>query len=95
MVFKLKPILIFLTNYLELHIRLTAHFLVQIRQGELRSQWTWEPLMSESLILSLLDPNDVICQIYVELVEHVYYPCWNVMNFVLILFLICFSHAGC
>ena len=51
--------------------------------------------MSESLILSLLDPNDVICKIYLELVDDVYYPCWNVMNFVFIFFLICFSHAGC
>lgn len=39
--------------------RLTAHFVVQVGQGELRKQWTWEPQMAESLILSLLDPNDV------------------------------------
>ncbi|KAF7814641.1 helicase SEN1-like [Senna tora] len=38
--------------------RLTAHFLVQMGQGELRRQWTWEPLMGESLILSLLDSNE-------------------------------------
>lgn len=30
--------------------------------------------MSESLILSLLDPNDVICQIFLELLDHVHYP---------------------
>ncbi|XP_028791064.1 helicase SEN1-like, partial [Neltuma alba] len=42
--------------------RLTAHFLVQMVQGELRRQWTWEPQMGESLILSLLDPNDSVRQ---------------------------------
>lgn len=42
--------------------RLTAHFLVQMAQGELRRQWTWEPQMGESLILSLLDPNDNVRQ---------------------------------
>ncbi|KAK7325346.1 hypothetical protein VNO77_29508 [Canavalia gladiata] len=52
-------------------IRLTAHFLVQIRQGELRSQWTWEPLMSESLILSLLDPNDDVRQFGKSMLEQV------------------------
>ncbi|XP_068501053.1 helicase SEN1 isoform X3 [Phaseolus vulgaris] len=52
-------------------IRLTAHFLVQIRHGELRSQWTWEPLMSESLILSLLDPNDDIRQFGKSMLEQV------------------------
>ncbi|XP_057504671.1 uncharacterized protein LOC130788134 [Actinidia eriantha] len=38
--------------------RLAAHFLVKMEQGELRKQWTWEPRMSESLILLLVDPND-------------------------------------
>ncbi|RZB62240.1 Helicase SEN1 isoform B [Glycine soja] len=52
-------------------IRLTTHFLVQIRQGELRSQWTWEPLMSESLILSLLDPNDDVRQFGKSMLEQV------------------------
>lgn len=42
--------------------RLTAHFIVQIGQGELRKQWTWEPRMGESLILSLVDPNDNVRQ---------------------------------
>ncbi|KAK7841514.1 putative helicase magatama 3 [Quercus suber] len=40
--------------------RLTAHFVVLVGQGELRKQWTWEPRMGESLILSLIDPNDVL-----------------------------------
>lgn len=39
--------------------RLTAHFLIRMGQGELRKQWSWEPRMGESLILSLVDPNDV------------------------------------
>ncbi|XP_027341942.1 uncharacterized protein LOC113854861 isoform X2 [Abrus precatorius] len=52
-------------------IRLTAHFLVQIRQGELRRQWTWEPLMSESVILSLLDPNDDVRQFGKSMLEQV------------------------
>lgn len=40
--------------------RLTAHFVVQVGQGELRKQWTWEPRMAESLFLALIDPDDVI-----------------------------------
>ncbi|GLU21867.1 hypothetical protein SLE2022_379790 [Rubroshorea leprosula] len=43
-------------------IRLTAHFIVQIGQGELWKQWTWEPTMGESLVLSLLDPSDNVRQ---------------------------------
>lgn len=39
--------------------RLTTYFLTLMEQVELRKQWTWEPKMGESLILSLLDPNDV------------------------------------
>ncbi|KAL6996090.1 hypothetical protein U1Q18_006227 [Sarracenia purpurea var. burkii] len=39
--------------------RLAAHYVVQMEQGELRKQWTWEPRMSESLILLLVDPDDV------------------------------------
>ncbi|XWS20599.1 hypothetical protein CRYUN_Cryun31cG0116500 [Craigia yunnanensis] len=42
--------------------RLTAHFLIRMGQGELRKQWTWEPRMGESLILSLVDPNDNVRQ---------------------------------
>ncbi|XVF86232.1 hypothetical protein PTKIN_Ptkin18bG0023800 [Pterospermum kingtungense] len=42
--------------------RLTAHFLIRMGQGELRKQWPWEPRMSESLILSLVDPNDNVRQ---------------------------------
>ncbi|XP_056167115.1 uncharacterized protein LOC115681659 isoform X3 [Syzygium oleosum] len=38
--------------------RLTGHFLVQMAQGQLLKQWTWEPRMSGSLILLLADPND-------------------------------------
>ncbi|KAJ8535753.1 hypothetical protein K7X08_034154 [Anisodus acutangulus] len=38
--------------------RSTAHFVTRMEQGELRKQWTWEPMMSDSLILLLVDPND-------------------------------------
>lgn len=31
-----------------------------MEQGELIRQWTWEPMIAESLILLLFDPNDVI-----------------------------------
>lgn len=40
--------------------RFTAHYTVRMGQGELRKQWTWEPMMSNSLMLSLVDPNDVM-----------------------------------
>ncbi|PRQ51867.1 putative helicase senataxin, P-loop containing nucleoside triphosphate hydrolase [Rosa chinensis] len=42
--------------------RLTAHFVVQVGQGELCKQWTWEPRMGESLFLSLIDPDDNVRQ---------------------------------
>ncbi|XP_055825886.1 uncharacterized protein LOC129894293 isoform X2 [Solanum dulcamara] len=38
--------------------RSTAYFIIRMEQGELRKQWTWEPMMSDSLILLLVDPND-------------------------------------
>ncbi|XP_031256131.1 uncharacterized ATP-dependent helicase C29A10.10c isoform X2 [Pistacia vera] len=51
--------------------RLTAHFIVQIGQGELRKQWTFEPRMSESLILLLVDPNDDVRQFGKSILEQV------------------------
>lgn len=39
--------------------RLTTHYTVRIEQGELRKQLIWEPVMSNCLILLLVDPNDV------------------------------------
>ncbi|XP_075666212.1 uncharacterized protein LOC142636030 isoform X1 [Castanea sativa] len=51
--------------------RLTAHFVVQVGQGELRKQWTWEPRMGESLILSLIDPNDNVRQLGKCILEQV------------------------
>lgn len=44
--------------------RLTAHFLLLLGQGELKKQWTWEPRMGESLILSLFDSSDVMHYIF-------------------------------
>ncbi|MED6159427.1 hypothetical protein PIB30_042278 [Stylosanthes scabra] len=40
-------------------------------QGALQSKWTWQPLMSESLILSLLDPNDDVRQFGKSVLEQV------------------------
>ncbi|XAR49780.1 DNA helicase [Bertholletia excelsa] len=51
--------------------RLTAHFVVKMEQGELRKQWTWEPRMSESLILLLVDPNDNARQVGRRILEQV------------------------
>jgi len=33
--------------------------MTQIEQCGLQKQWTWEPMMGESLILALVDNNDV------------------------------------
>lgn len=52
-------------------IRLTAHFLVMLGQGELRKQWTWEPRMGESLILSLFDSSDNVRQIGKHVLEQI------------------------
>lgn len=40
--------------------RLTTHYTIRMEQVELRKLWIWEPVMSNSLILLLVDPNDVI-----------------------------------
>ncbi|XP_016902852.2 uncharacterized protein LOC103500612 isoform X2 [Cucumis melo] len=51
--------------------RLTAHFLVLLGQGELRKQWTWEPRMGESLILSLFDSSDKVRQFGKHILEQI------------------------
>ncbi|GFP79207.1 helicase sen1 [Phtheirospermum japonicum] len=51
--------------------RLTAHYTIRMEQGELRKQWIWEPLMSNSLILSLVDPNDNTRQVGKLILEQV------------------------
>ncbi|XP_031745144.1 uncharacterized protein LOC101216410 isoform X2 [Cucumis sativus] len=51
--------------------RLTAHFLVLMGQGELRKQWTWEPRMGESLILSLFDSSDKVRQFGKHVLEQI------------------------
>ncbi|VFQ65565.1 unnamed protein product [Cuscuta campestris] len=38
--------------------RFMAHYIARMEQGELRKQWTWEPMMGNSLILLLVEPND-------------------------------------
>ncbi|CAA6672122.1 unnamed protein product [Spirodela intermedia] len=42
--------------------RCGTHFLIQVEQRDLHKQFTWEPKMAESLILSLIDPNDAVRQ---------------------------------
>ncbi|XP_038897395.1 uncharacterized protein LOC120085485 isoform X2 [Benincasa hispida] len=51
--------------------RLTAHFLFLLGQGELRKQWTWEPRMGESLILSLFDSTDNVRQFGKHVLEQI------------------------
>ncbi|KAL8458916.1 hypothetical protein ACS0TY_036417 [Phlomoides rotata] len=51
--------------------RLTTHYTVRMEQGELRKQWTWEPVMSNSLILLLVDPNDNTRQVGRLILEQV------------------------
>lgn len=40
-------------------IRFSMQFVVQLQKQELQRQWTWAPAMAESLVLLLVDPNDV------------------------------------
>ncbi|KAL5699448.1 hypothetical protein ACHQM5_030351 [Ranunculus cassubicifolius] len=51
--------------------RMTSQFVIQMENGELWKQWTWEPRMAESLILLLVDPNDNVRQVDRLIVEHV------------------------
>ncbi|KAJ4958297.1 hypothetical protein NE237_025408 [Protea cynaroides] len=51
--------------------RFSAHFVIQMEQGELWKQWTWEPRMAESLILLLVDPNDNVRQVDRLILEQV------------------------
>ncbi|KAK4773514.1 hypothetical protein SAY87_028533 [Trapa incisa] len=51
--------------------RLTAYFLVQMNQPQLKKQWSWEPKMGESIILLLADPNDSVRQIGKLILEEV------------------------
>ncbi|KAH6773277.1 P-loop containing nucleoside triphosphate hydrolases superfamily protein [Perilla frutescens var. hirtella] len=51
--------------------RLTTHYTIKMEQGELRKQWTWEPVMSNSLLLLLVDPNDNTRQVGRLILEQV------------------------
>ncbi|XP_057535816.1 uncharacterized protein LOC130813918 isoform X2 [Amaranthus tricolor] len=51
--------------------RLAAHFIIQVEQGDLQKQWTWEPPMGDSLILLLSDPNDNVRQSGRRILEQV------------------------
>uniref|UniRef100_A0ACD5XU29 Uncharacterized protein n=1 Tax=Avena sativa TaxID=4498 RepID=A0ACD5XU29_AVESA len=51
--------------------RFAIHVIMQIEQCGLQKQWTWEPLMAESLILALVDHNDNVRQAGRAVMEHV------------------------
>ncbi|KZV27524.1 hypothetical protein F511_04575 [Dorcoceras hygrometricum] len=51
--------------------RLMIHYTVRMEQGQVRKQWTWEPMMSDSLILLLIDPNDSARQVARLILEQV------------------------
>ncbi|XP_072147579.1 uncharacterized protein [Setaria viridis] len=51
--------------------RLSIHVMTQIEQRGLQKQWTWEPMMGESLILVLVDNNDDVRQVGRAILEHV------------------------
>lgn len=48
--------------------RLTTHFIVQTDR-ELWKQWTWVPMMAESLILFLMDTDDTLRQVGKRILE--------------------------
>lgn len=51
--------------------RLMTHYAVRMDQGQLRKQWTWEPMMTDSLILLFVDPNDSARQVARLILEQV------------------------
>ncbi|KAG8380280.1 hypothetical protein BUALT_Bualt07G0176900 [Buddleja alternifolia] len=51
--------------------RLAVHYAVRMEEKDLRKQWTWEPMMSNSLILLLVDPNDNTRQVGRLILEQV------------------------
>jgi senataxin len=54
---KISPV--YHTHIKLISYRFAIHVIMQIEQCGLQKQWTWEPMMSESLILALVDHNDV------------------------------------
>ncbi|CAN6182813.1 unnamed protein product [Urochloa humidicola] len=61
----------FCTLLLKIFKRLAIHVMTQVEQCGLQKQWTWEPLMGESLILALVDNNDDVRQVGRAILEHV------------------------
>ncbi|EYU21195.1 hypothetical protein MIMGU_mgv1a000059mg [Erythranthe guttata] len=51
--------------------RFNSHYTIRMEQSELRKQWIWEPMMSNSLILLLVDPNDNTRQVGRLILEQV------------------------
>ncbi|XP_062193349.1 uncharacterized protein LOC133896754 isoform X2 [Phragmites australis] len=61
----------FCTLLLRIFKRLAVHVMTQIEQRGLQKQWSWEPMMAESLILALVDHNDNVRQVGRAILEHV------------------------
>ncbi|KAL6846836.1 hypothetical protein ACP4OV_024284 [Aristida adscensionis] len=61
----------FCTPLLRIFKRLAIHVMTQIEQHGLQKQWSWEPMMAESLILALVDHNDNVRQVGRAILEHV------------------------
>ncbi|CAL5082162.1 unnamed protein product [Urochloa decumbens] len=61
----------FCTLLLKIFKRLAIHVMTQVEQCGLQKQWTWEPMMGESLILALVDSNDDVRQVGRAILEHV------------------------
>ncbi|VAI34004.1 unnamed protein product [Triticum turgidum subsp. durum] len=59
------------TLLLRIFKRFAIRVIMQIEQCGLQKQWTWEPMMAESLILALVDPNDNVRQAGRAVMEHV------------------------
>ncbi|XP_078150888.1 P-loop containing nucleoside triphosphate hydrolases superfamily protein isoform X4 [Carex rostrata] len=51
--------------------RFSMQFVVQLQKQELQRQWTWAPAMAESLVLLLVDPNDIVRQAGRAILEYV------------------------
>ncbi|TVU10094.1 hypothetical protein EJB05_43602 [Eragrostis curvula] len=61
----------FCTLLLKMFKRLAIHVMTQIEQRGLQKQWSWEPMMAESLVLALVDHNDNTRQVGRAILEHV------------------------
>ncbi|KAF0923218.1 hypothetical protein E2562_003428 [Oryza meyeriana var. granulata] len=58
------------TLLLKIFKRLAIHVIMQIEKCGLQKQWSWESMMAESLILTLVDQNDNVRQVGRAVLEH-------------------------